>query len=80
VFDDIVNHEYDLEFDPNTRISMVVDQIEKICNLTPLQLTQLKNDLMPRFKKNLQILKSYAHNFDSELPQWQALFSCNTVT
>ena len=78
VFDDIVDHDYDLEFNPNKRISMVVDQIETICNLTKSQLAQLKNELMPRFRKNLQILESYAHNFNSELPQWQTLFSYNT--
>jgi hypothetical protein len=77
VFDDIVDHGYDLELDPVKRIGMVAEQIQKFCNLTHQQLGKLKLDLEPRFQKNFQVLNSHAHNFNTELPQWQALFSYN---
>jgi hypothetical protein len=75
VFDDIVDHGYDLEPDPIKRIDMVADQIENIVQLN--QLTELKTKLIPRFEKNWQRLQHYAHNFSTELPQWQTLFLRN---
>jgi hypothetical protein len=79
VFDDLVDHAYDLEPDPVKRVHMVANQIEKLCELSLDDLKQLKQDLTPRFKKNLAILKSYAHNINSELPQWEALFLDNNL-
>jgi hypothetical protein len=71
VFDDVINHSYDLEKCPGTRIFMVADQVEKICQLP---LAQLKQELVPRFEKNLQCLRTYSMNLNSEMPQWhQAL-------
>lgn len=78
VFDDIVDHGYDLEQDPIKRIDLVVDQIENIAKLN--QLTDLKITLAPRFEKNWQRLQHYAHNFSTELPQWQMLFLRNTLS
>jgi hypothetical protein len=75
VFDDIVDHGYDLEPDPIKRIRLVTDQIENIVKLN--QLTEIKTKLIPRFEKNWQQLKYYAHNFSTELPQWQTLFLRN---
>jgi hypothetical protein len=69
VFDDVINHSYDLEKCPSTRISMVADQVEKICQLT---LSELKQQLVPRFEKNLQCLRSFVMNLHSEMPQWRA--------
>lgn len=74
VFDDLVDHSYDQEPDPEKRIELVANQIEKNCRLTPEQLVKFKKDLKARFDKNLAVLESYAHNFNTELPQWQALF------
>jgi hypothetical protein len=79
VFDDLVDHAYDLEPDPVKRVHMVADQIEKLCQLSLDDLKQLKQELIPRFKKNLAVLKSYAHNFNSELPQWESLFLDNNL-
>jgi hypothetical protein len=75
VFDDIVDHGYDLEPDPIKRIDLVADQIENIVRLD--QLDNLKTTLIPRFEKNWQRLQHYAHNFNTELPQWQTLFLRN---
>lgn len=33
VFDDIIDHSYDMEPDPIVRIKMVCDQLEKLCNI-----------------------------------------------
>jgi len=74
VFDDIIDHGYDLETDPTKRIQLVADQIEKICKISLEDLVEIKQQSKTRFEKNLSVLKSYAHNFDTELPQWQLLF------
>jgi hypothetical protein len=75
VFDDIVDHGYDLEVDPTKRIDLVADQIKNISRLN--QLADLKTTLIPRFEKNWQRLQYYAHNFSTEMPQWQTLFLHN---
>jgi hypothetical protein len=75
VFDDIVDHGYDLEPDPTKRIDMVADQIENIVRLE--QLADLKTTLTLRFEKNWQRLQHHAHNFSTEIPQWQTLFLRN---
>ena len=75
VFDDIIDHSYDLEIDPVKRISMVADQIQTVCEQSHMQLLGIKNHLLPRFKHNWSRLGHYAHNFATELPQWQVLFS-----
>ena len=77
VFDDIVDHGYDLEPDPIKRIDMVADQIENIVRLD--QLAELKTNLTPRFEKNWQRLQHYAHNFNTEMPQWRTLFLRNNL-
>jgi hypothetical protein len=74
VFDDVVDHGYDLEPDPEKRIQLVADQIEKICQLPLSDLQDLKQQHQARFAKNVKTLESYAHNFNSELPQWELLF------
>lgn len=77
VFDDIIDHSYDLEIDPVRRIDMVTEQIEKICQLDYTELHKLKNQLWPRFQQNLRTLENHAHNLNTELPQWQVLFAYN---
>lgn len=74
VFDDIVDHNYDLEPDPKKRINLVVDQVEKICQYDQAKLQELKQQLLPRFAKNFNVLESWAYNFNNELSQWQLLF------
>jgi hypothetical protein len=77
VFDDIIDHSYDLEPDPEQRIVMVADQIEKITELNYTQLIQIKTELVPRFEQNWITLKKYAHNFETETAQWKVLFAHN---
>jgi hypothetical protein len=77
VFDDVVDHSYDLEPDPAKRIDMVADQVGKICQLDMQDLQQLKTKLTSRFQHNLQRLHHYANNFDTEIAQWKVLFLRN---
>ena len=80
VFDDIIDHNYDLEPDPVKRIGMVADRIQTICGQSADQLIDLKNQLQPRFEHNWARLRYYAHNFATEMPQWKVLFSNNNPT
>lgn len=72
VFDDIINHDYDMEADPVRRIKQIADQIEKLCELTEIKNLRIK--LQPRFLKNINTLKSYTNHL-TELPQWQQIFN-----
>ena len=80
VFDDIIDHEYDLESDPIQRITLIVQQIQKFCQLPLNSVADLKLKLQPRFEKNWQVLNSYAQNFNTEIPQWKAWFTNSSVT
>jgi hypothetical protein len=75
VFDDIIDHAYDLEVDPVQRIALVAHQIQNFCQLSLDHIIELKLKLTPRFEKNWQVLNSYAHNFNTEIPQWKAVFT-----
>jgi hypothetical protein len=77
VFDDIIDHSYDVEINPAKRISMVADQIQTVCDQSLSELINLKNQLLPRFEHNWAKLQYYAHNFSTELPQWKTLFLDN---
>jgi hypothetical protein len=57
----------------------VKQQIQNFCQLSSNHLAELKIKLTPRFEKNWQVLKSYAHNFDTEIPQWKAVFTKSSV-
>jgi len=74
VFDDVVDHGYDLEPDPIKRVNLVADQIEKICSISQQDLWDLKLRYQDRFEHNWKKLCYYAHNFDSELAQWRCCF------
>jgi hypothetical protein len=72
VFDDWVDHSYDLESDSIKRIELVAKQIKKLCELTDL--SKIRCSLQSRHVKNLNTLKSYtAHG--RELPQWKKIFN-----
>lgn len=52
VFDDLIDHSYDLELDANKRIIMAVDQLEKICKMPLEHWENYKQENMDRFVKN----------------------------
>jgi hypothetical protein len=79
VFDDIIDHAYDLEVDSTKRITLVAQQIQNFCQHSLDHVVELKTKLIPRFQKNWQVLNSYAHNFDTEISQWKAVFTETSV-
>jgi hypothetical protein len=79
VFDDVVDHAYDLESDPVKRIEMVADQVQKLCSFSLSDLCALKQKFFLRFQHNWKNLNWYAHNFATEIPQWQQLFLRNNI-
>jgi len=60
MFDDIVDHSYDLEKDPEKRIKMVADQIEKVCKLNILK---EHPNLKYRLDRNVQIGSNFFNTF-----------------
>ena len=63
LFDDIIDHGYDTEPDPLTRIKLCVDQLEKICRWSLEDCRKFKQDNMPRFENNRLILDELLLNF-----------------
>lgn len=59
LFDDIIDHSYDQEVNPILRIEKFADSIERFIKKYPQeQLQSLKNQLMLRFKKNLNLARA----------------------
>ena len=56
LFDDIIDHSYDFEPNKLTRIKLVVDQLEKICQWSLDDCRKFKKENMHRFEKNRQTL------------------------
>jgi hypothetical protein len=56
LFDDIIDHSYDLEIDPYKRIKMTVDQLEKICSQPIEHWQKYKQDNISRFIKNSKLV------------------------
>ena len=75
MFDDIIDHGYDLESDPVKRIQMVADQVEKICRLSTSDLQQLKEQLTPRLLRNYERVHYWANNHRANIPRWQKYFN-----
>lgn len=58
LFDDIIDHSYDQEVDPILRIEKFANSVEEFINKYPQdQLQSLKDQLMPRFRKNLDLAR-----------------------
>lgn len=70
-FDDVIDHSYDLEQDPVRRIDMVVEQVQRIADMSLSQLDQMRRDRLDRFQHNFDRLDYYAFNHLAELPIWQ---------
>jgi hypothetical protein len=63
LFDDIINHGYDIEPDPMIRIKLCVDQLEKICRWSLDDCRKFKQDNMHRFENNRNKLDELLLNF-----------------
>ena len=55
-FDDIVNHSYDSEMDPNKRFKMIIDEILRLNNKKEEIVNFFKNN-KSRFDRNVQIIE-----------------------
>lgn len=75
MFDDIINHGYDLELDPVKRIQLVADQVENICKLSLQELQELKIKLAPRLLNNYKRVQYWANNAQGNIPRWQKYFN-----
>jgi hypothetical protein len=62
LFDDIIDHGYDSESNPMTRIKLVVDQLEKICGWSLEECIVFKKENMQRFENNRKLLLDL-HNY-----------------
>jgi hypothetical protein len=57
VFDDIVNHSYDLELDESKRMQMIADEIQRLDKLYNLaECKNLRTQLWPRLQSNFDLL------------------------
>lgn len=70
VFDDIINHDYDLVQNEGQRLSMVVAQICKLAKLGP---AMLRKEHWPRLEKNRQHLESQIQDQPSTLDLFRQL-------
>jgi hypothetical protein len=67
LFDDLIDHGYDKEPDPQLRIAKFVNSLEQFVNSTPQDsLQSLKESLMPRFIYNLELAKKLAYSTESD--------------
>jgi len=61
MFDDIIDHSYDLVDDEDKRFTQVFDQIKKLNSELDLsQCQQLRNSMLNRFNNNFMLLSHYA--------------------
>lgn len=75
MFDDIVDHSYDLETDPIKRIQLVADQVEKVCQMSLTDLVELKASLTTRLINNYQRVHYWANNHRANIPRWEKYFT-----
>jgi hypothetical protein len=65
LFDDIIDHSYDNELDPMTRIKLVIDQLEKICQWSLEDCVAYKQKNIDRFIKNREVSE---HVYNKYIP------------
>jgi hypothetical protein len=69
LFDDIIDHSYDFETNPNRRIIMVIKELEKICS-QPIEYWQnYKRENISRFVKNSKIIIKLNIGMDKKIQQ-----------
>ena len=80
LFDDLVDHAYDTVTDPTVRLDMVIDQVEKLCNIPLQQLIEYRNDNAARFEHNYHRLFEIKDNLQyiKHKTILSALDKCNT--
>jgi hypothetical protein len=56
MFDDLIDHSYDSEPDPHTRIQLVIDQLQRLCMQDMDHWQQFKAQNMHRYEKNRNLV------------------------
>ena len=54
-FDGIIDESYDSEYDENKRLKMIIDETERLCNLTPAELEDFRNKCLPIVDYNFEV-------------------------
>lgn len=67
MFDDIIDHSYDSEYDSYLRIKLAINQLEKICNRSLEYWQSYKKENIIRFESNKNIMKELTLNKKIEL-------------
>lgn len=62
MFDDIINHSYDLEEDSNNRMEMISDEIKRLYENKPM-IIEFYNNNKNRFLENQKIIKNIKNDF-----------------
>ena len=80
LFDDLVDHAYDTVVNPTVRLDMVMDQVERLCNIPLPQLIEYRADNANRFDNNYQLLLDIKYNLTDIKHKTilAALDKCNT--
>jgi hypothetical protein len=65
-FDGIIDESYDLEYDENKRLELIINETTRLCNLSPNQLTDFKTRCLEIVEYNYEV----AMNKDSIADYW----------
>lgn len=55
-FDGIIDESYDTELDDQKRMLKIMTELERLCNLSPIELTEFKNKAIPIVEHNFKTL------------------------
>lgn len=76
VFDDIIDHSYDTELDPERRIFMVAKQVSDFCKkYSESALLDFRTRFGDRFEQNFHTLWQYYFNHDMDTHKWREHFN-----
>ena len=73
-FDDVIDHGYDTESNPTTRLSKIVKEIQRITKIELDQWHIWRNQNYSRFRYNLDKLQWFSNNHMANLPLWNKAF------
>lgn len=79
LFDDIIDHRYDLNSNEHQRITSVTTQLSRLDQTLNLQqCQQLRNDLWSRLNRNFELAMDYAAQTDNFMHEWKQKFIIET--
>lgn len=73
-FDDVIDHGYDLEPDPQKRLVLIADEIKRLTEISIIDWSGRRERHLDRFRANLDQLIWYNLNHQSELDKWNRIF------